>query len=547
MDSNLNYNNNSKNHSPKVSLPTNFSLKGRARTAPKRYGYTNGNSNNITSFIPKNSRPLSNGGVKGNMGLNTQYFDDFTNTTWYPTNRPLKQWRKNGSSSIPPANINPNTIKKKILPKEKVQGSDIINIIWNNEDYVYIFNSNFKLYQYKNSYLKEYFENSALSSYDWFQSESGIVTLFKDDTQYQIKNWNSRSITFQDINDSQNLFYLETDENIDFLPIYGEINNLDCKYCINSNLSIGPELKMLGKNENGINKWLPFPKDAPTYTSYTGCESCPDGLKSNTCIVSDPTRGPVIDQSKVGPKTIKGNAISFSGNASIRTGVVIKNKGTFQNYKSYLKSRGKDFKTNQVVNKIPGVQYSKCESQSNCSSIVPVWPITPQQITNPNDKNGDKINVNSSLFNINTPTSNLNVPPKGSVESVLYGRAPTNPGLCTIGVYKPNNYKFSQQGAVSSSTLAARKTYNTITKNNKSFKPFGKPLDWGANSTSNKQNITPFNVNLSYSSDPKYFIKNQCQVRTPTATAFMLDGKSLRTITKKKTSFSKNKKYDISF
>ena len=52
--------------------------------------------------------------------------------------------------------------------------------------------------------LKEYFENSALSSYDWFQSESGIVTLFKDDTQYQIKNWNSRSITFQDINDSQN-------------------------------------------------------------------------------------------------------------------------------------------------------------------------------------------------------------------------------------------------------------------------------------------------------------------------------------------------------
>ena len=40
--------------------------------------------------------------------------------------------------------------------------------------------------------------------------------ILRGEHQYQIKNWNSRSITFQDINDSQNLFYLETDENIDF-------------------------------------------------------------------------------------------------------------------------------------------------------------------------------------------------------------------------------------------------------------------------------------------------------------------------------------------
>ena len=49
---------------------------------------------------------------------------------------------------------------------------------------------------------------------------------------------------------------------------------------------------------------------------------------------------------------------------------------------------------------------------------------------------------------------------------------PTNPVACQLTIYKPNNYQFAKQGAVSSSTRLLKLNVNTISTNAASIKNY---------------------------------------------------------------------------
>ena len=64
---------------------------------------------------------------------------------------------------------------------------------------------------------------------------------------------------------------------------------------------------------------------------------------------------------------------------------------------------------------------------------------------------------------------------------------PDNPSFFVQSQFKPNNYKFSQEGGVSSSARTSRLNYNTITTNGKTFtdaygSQVGNALSYGVSS-----------------------------------------------------------------
>lgn len=73
-------------------LPNNMHLGGRNRL------YDTGKSPYQITYSPKNQRPFSNG---DNQGLE----QDSLEGTWYPSCRPLKQWRKRGTTTSLPTNV----------------------------------------------------------------------------------------------------------------------------------------------------------------------------------------------------------------------------------------------------------------------------------------------------------------------------------------------------------------------------------------------------------------------------------------------------------
>ena len=77
-----------------------------------------------------------------------------------------------------------------------------------------------------------------------------------------------------------------------------------------------------------------------------------------------------------------------------------------------------------------------------------------QQLSEPQKTSA---NIVFEIF-INNPYSGM--PPSG----------PTNPAGCQLAVYKPNNYQFAKQGAVSSSTRMLKLNVNTISTNAASIK-----------------------------------------------------------------------------
>ena len=95
--------------------------------------------------------------------------------------------------------------------------------------------------------------------------------------------------------------------------------------------------------------------------------------------------------------------------------------------KAYLRSRIKLLEQNQILSKIPNNSYSTNQNM----------PIAA------NNSN----NSGSQLYNSNNSPDNDNV-------------------SCQQIIYKPNNYIFAQQGAVSSGSQIARLKYNAINKNN---------------------------------------------------------------------------------
>lgn len=191
--------------------------------------------------------------------------------------------------------------------------------------------------------------------------------------------------------------------------------NADC--CVGS-YKIGDEYKMLGKNEEGINKVL-------------NSKNIDGG-----CLIYDPTHATNVNTT-INTLKSKGNVINGgSGMSNIKTGVCSISKKYYQNYSKYLYSRGNTYDQKLTFTKIPNIQYT-----NNNQIIYPVIPQTSSQYD---------LELNSSYY-------------QGT--SVL----PDVPNTCDLVIYKPNNSQFSVQGAVDSSTRLTRLKYNTITTNNSSF------------------------------------------------------------------------------
>jgi hypothetical protein len=138
--------------------------------------------------------------------------------------------------------------------------------------------------------------------------------------------------------------------------------------------------------------------------------------------------GPQLKMLKNGCNTCRGpagskygNQISFSGGSGIRSASTNLSKTYYSDTVGYLRSRGQNFDSNVELHKAPGIVYANAQG--------PVWPETVQQ--------GPNGPVNSSLYQSNTPLP----------------RCPNN-----LSVYKPNNVKYSTQGAVSSSTRVLKRS-----------------------------------------------------------------------------------------
>ena len=372
---------------PRTNLPVGFFFGGRRRTSPSSTGYQAGKPKSQVRFIPKRQTPLGNGGVDFNQGLNNIEGYDLiwgpytsanppivdgeaiTDTNWYPSARPLKQYRLTGSSQT-------------------------------------------------------------------------LGTSVSTDDTYV------------------------------------------CGLCPDGRKGIGSPFKMLGKNEKGINPEL---KPAAT-ASYT---IEPFGNEERQCLVCDPTRGPVLNQLNVGPTHGRGSVMSFGGAAKLRSAVTTVNKNYYQSNSSYLKARGKDYDSNAIVHKIPGIEYNK--QTSGGSEIV--WPEKMQKVELVESPFFGQT-LDSSFYRGNSCVPALDHEGKG------YSKLHASEN-CSLSIYKPNNSQFAVQGAVDSSSRITRLKYNTITKNNASFYNNGDPTQWGL---SMRSNIVP---NLMYQSNPVFFIKNK--------------------------------------
>ena len=166
--------------------------------------------------------------------------------------------------------------------------------------------------------------------------------------------------------------------------------NLNCSY----SKEVGLPIKMLAKDINTVN------------------------ISRNCC--SD-TQGPIGPN---GPATSsRGNIISFSGNAKIKSSIQPNNASYYTESYSYLKSRGNTFNAKNKFRGTPiatpdNSYYELQEGLPRCATT----PDTPSYIKT---------------------------------------------------TYKPNNPNFSTQGAVSSDTRLQRLKLNTIKKNNLSYvKPY---------------------------------------------------------------------------
>ncbi len=110
--------------------------------------------------------------------------------------------------------------------------------------------------------------------------------------------------------------------------------------------------------------------------------------------------------------------------------------------RSYLRSKQKSYETNLSGNQIPSIQYSRLTT--DCC----VEPLPPS--SDPRKSSGTRQSLYRSQLNINKLNSR---------------------GECCKLTYKPSNAKFSQQGAVSSSTRMERLKLNTV-RSTKQTSPF---------------------------------------------------------------------------
>ena len=115
---------------------------------------------------------------------------------------------------------------------------------------------------------------------------------------------------------------------------------------------------------------------------------------------------------------IRGVISSFSGRAQIRPASTIVNPNYYPDTSQYLRSRGSSYHVNNVLTKVPGVEYVRGD--------VVVWPYETQVV------NGENLN------------------------SAVYKSCGTAKDKCNRTIYKPNNSKYATQGAVSASARIVR-------------------------------------------------------------------------------------------
>ena len=207
---------------------------------------------------------------------------------------------------------------------------------------------------------KNNFNSSTVSSNTWYSKNGG-----------PLKIWRKRGFT-------------------NSLGTHKSTTDTTCSDCSYSNFIIGSEFKMLGKNGTSTTR------------------------DASNCLLCDNTRGPV------GSK--KGDLMSFSGGARLRTATTNMDKKYYPNANGYLESRNKNYANNTVKSRMDGVTYYDSNKDY-------VWPS--------NDT------LNSSMFRGNS--------------------CPTNGAYKTV-IYKPSNSQFGVQGAVSSSGRLLRLKTNMINK-----------------------------------------------------------------------------------
>jgi hypothetical protein len=142
------------------------------------------------------------------------------------------------------------------------------------------------------------------------------------------------------------------------------------------------------------------------------------------------TAAGVLAQTDCAPQR---SIISFSGRAAIRPPVATPSKKFYADTAQYLKSRGNTYLAKSVIHKVPEVQYA------DAGAIV--WPVTPQPVA------GYDFPLNSAWFQ----------------------GCGAEKEACNLTVYKPSNYKYAVQGAVSSGARLDRIKLALVTDKPKKF------------------------------------------------------------------------------
>ena len=118
----------------------------------------------------------------------------------------------------------------------------------------------------------------------------------------------------------------------------------------------------------------------------------------------------------------------------------------------------------------------------------------------------DNVTYYDSAGNYIWPTAVSNGKNLTGSSSTYQGQGSCDSPNCNYTIYKPNNWQYQTQGAVSSSSRVDKLKYDTITKNSASFYSATTPITWGyAGST------TSVNPNIHYTGNATapYFIKSK--------------------------------------
>ena len=327
--------------------------------------------------------------------------------TWYPSARPYQHYRYRGTSSSLPTYLSASSKDKINLEGVTIEE---VSTEWS---------------------ISSSYPTEVVQIVNGTGTYASLPIVFSPPLSY---SFDGNTYTLQNMIEQGNLIILTwssdniimtwtSTSNTNFNPVTFE----PCEYCKDSHYMVGTPFKLLGKNDHGRSKGLSNSKDG------------------NGCFTCRPRRGPVGSR--------LGNISSFSGNPGIRSANTHISKNYYVSYSKYLHNRGKLYDTNNVIHRIPEIQYTK--------EGLPVWGNQVQEVET-TDRFGNPL------------TLNLN-------SSYYYNNAP-GPG-CKLAVFNPSNKEFATQGSVDSSSRILRLKYNTIVKNNSSIKK-------------------TYNTNISYSPDP---------------------------------------------